>query len=82
MPQNRRTFLHSLAGVAGVLVTRDAPAVTRAVRPRARRLGLQFYTVRAELQRDFPGTIARVAERVMGKDVDYERAPSEDFAAQ
>jgi sugar phosphate isomerase/epimerase len=62
MSQDRRSFLRSLAGVAGALVARDASAMTSVGRAQGRPLGLQLYTVRDELQRDLPGTIARVAE--------------------
>jgi sugar phosphate isomerase/epimerase len=61
MPQNRRSFLGSLAAAAGALVTRDAAAVTAPAR-QFEPAGVQLYTVRSEMERDLPGTLARVAE--------------------
>lgn len=67
---NRRTFLKNLAGmsVGGTLLTAcaanqsaaGAGALLRA--PLSQRIGLQLYTVRDQLQQDFEGTIARVAQ--------------------
>src|SRR5215207_6201230 len=80
MSQDRRSFLRSLAGVAGALVASDASAVTRAVRTQVEPPGLQLYTVRGELQRDLPGTLARVAEigyRELEFAGYYDRSPAE-----
>ncbi len=60
MAVNRRTFLGGLA--AGAVA---APAVVRAAMQtggrRIEKIGLQLYTVRDEMQKDFEGTIAKVA---------------------
>lgn len=55
--QKRRQLIQALlaAGLAGV----HGAAVSRA--PRIARPGLQLYTVRTELARDFGGTLARIA---------------------
>lgn len=61
MPRNRRTFLATL-GLAA-LGTASGWRVARAnaaPRPLAR-IGLQLYTVRGEMERDLPGTLARAA---------------------
>lgn len=55
MAVNRRAFVKQLAGLGGLLVT---PNTQRAA---ARRLGLQVYTVRDRLAKDFEGTLAAVA---------------------
>jgi sugar phosphate isomerase/epimerase len=72
MSQNRRSFLRSLAGMAGAIAAGDASACARQRRPQvlagavaatiADSLGVQLYTVREEMQRDMPSTLARVAE--------------------
>jgi sugar phosphate isomerase/epimerase len=62
MSQNRRSFLRSLAGVAGALAASDACAATRPRRAQADAVGVQLYTVRDAMQLDLPGTLARVAE--------------------
>jgi sugar phosphate isomerase/epimerase len=59
MPLNRRTFLGNLAAASGVLAwsrTASADLTTRALPA-----GVQLYTLRAEMQRDVPGTLAAVA---------------------
>jgi sugar phosphate isomerase/epimerase len=80
MAQNRRSFLCSLAGVAGALAARDAAAVTLPVRARAEPPGLQLYTVRGEMQRALPDTLARVAA-IGYRDVEFAgyfgRSPAE-----
>jgi sugar phosphate isomerase/epimerase len=59
MPVNRRDLLQLLGG-AGLSVV--APRVPLAAyRARLDKIGLQLYTVRRELERDFEGTLARVA---------------------
>jgi sugar phosphate isomerase/epimerase len=50
---NRRTFLGSLA--AATLAGRSAAAAS------IQQIGMQLYTVRAELEKDFEGTLAKVA---------------------
>ena len=52
-PIHRRTFLAGIGAVA--LAVRDAAAAS------IRRVGVQLYTVRAELEKDFDGTLAKVA---------------------
>lgn len=51
----RRSFLEQVA--ASTLI----PAVARAAEHRIERLGLQLYTVRTEMAKDFEGTLAKVA---------------------
>lgn len=51
----RRTFLGQVA------MSTVIPAVGRAAESRIERLGLQLYTVRAEMAKDFEGTLAKVA---------------------
>jgi sugar phosphate isomerase/epimerase len=62
---NRRSFLETLAalGAVGVLRGRGDDAYALATPPGARlkTIGLQLYTVRGEMARDFEGTLARVA---------------------
>ncbi|HYJ80167.1 MAG TPA: sugar phosphate isomerase/epimerase [Longimicrobiaceae bacterium] len=57
---HRRAFLSALAGAAAgaAALRRAAAAVAREGRP----IGVQLYTVRELLARDFEGTLARVAE--------------------
>jgi len=56
---NRRAALGALgAGMLGLAL----PGFPRARRDRLASVGLQLYTVRRELARDFDGTLARVAE--------------------
>jgi sugar phosphate isomerase/epimerase len=57
MTMDRRTFLASLAGVAATFPRRSARAAMVGCPP-----GVQLYTVRGALERDFQGTLARVAE--------------------
>lgn len=69
---NRRTFLGAMgaACVAGVRMSADS----------VDRIGMQLYTVRTELEKDFEGTIARVAG-IGFKEVEfagyYKRSPKE-----
>jgi sugar phosphate isomerase/epimerase len=51
----RRTFLGQVA------MSTLIPAVGRAAESRIERLGLQLYTVRTEMAKDFEGTLAKVA---------------------
>ncbi|MEX0893439.1 MAG: sugar phosphate isomerase/epimerase [Gemmatimonadota bacterium] len=68
---NRRGFLSTL-GVAALGCATHAPGVGAftARRPRLERIGLQLYTVRGELRRDFPGTLAEVA-RIGFREVEF-----------
>lgn len=60
MPRNRRSFLGTLFVAAGAVVIGAADRA--APRRRITAPGVQLYTLRGELQRDLPGTLARVAE--------------------
>src|SRR5574342_854205 len=53
---NRRAFLEGLSVAAMVGLSRTARAA------RLETIGLQLYTVRRDLEKDFEGTLARVAE--------------------
>jgi sugar phosphate isomerase/epimerase len=55
MTITRRTFLGQMA------MSTLIPAVGRAAEQRIQRLGLQLYTVRTEMAKDFEGTLAKVA---------------------
>jgi sugar phosphate isomerase/epimerase len=67
-PYDRRAFLATLAAAAAggaaatgapfLAAARDAVAATRPRRP----VGVQLYTVRSAMQKDVPGTLARVAK--------------------
>ena len=57
----RREFVHTLAG-AGLAVACSRAAQTTSTARKLDRVGLQLYTVRDVLEKDFEGTIARVAE--------------------
>jgi len=60
----RRSFLATL-GAFGVAVCRPqgaASVLEKASRRRLDRIGIQLYSVRTEMERDFPGTLARLAE--------------------
>ena len=60
---NRRRFLtRALQSTAGVLCLAQADLTASGLRPgRLSRIGMQLYTVRRELEKDFEGTLARVA---------------------
>jgi sugar phosphate isomerase/epimerase len=63
----RRTFLATVGAFAGVAACRQSGAgqtgaSSAASRRRLERIGIQLYTVRGEMQRDLPGTLARLAE--------------------
>src|SRR2546428_425787 len=62
MPTDRRAFLHTL-GAAALAAGLDRARVGPLPRPAATldRIGLQLYTVRGALERDFEGTLDRVA---------------------
>ncbi len=55
---NRRHFLHVSAGAT---IGATLPRCASAPRRRLDRIGLQLYTVRHDMARDFEGTLARVA---------------------
>ena len=55
MTMNRRTFLGQMA------MSTLIPVVGRAADQKIQRLGLQLYTVRTEMEKDFEGTLAKVA---------------------
>src|SRR2546426_4928988 len=61
-PTDRRAFLHSL-GTAALAAGLDRAGVGLLPQPAATldRIGLQLYTVRGALERDFEGTLDRVA---------------------
>jgi sugar phosphate isomerase/epimerase len=57
--KNRRQFLrHATAGLAGIVALRPAPLRAN---PLGLPIGLELYTVRNELEKDFAGTMKRVA---------------------
>src|SRR5690349_8510038 len=56
MAMTRRTFLGHMAASPFI-----AGAVTGAAEHRIERLGVQLYTVRTEMAKDFEGTLAKVA---------------------
>ncbi|HKQ50790.1 MAG TPA: sugar phosphate isomerase/epimerase [Pyrinomonadaceae bacterium] len=58
---NRRLFLRtaSLAAAGGLCLAKSNPAYTRR---KLTRIGMQLYMVRRELEKDFEGTLKRVAE--------------------
>jgi sugar phosphate isomerase/epimerase len=61
--QNRRTFLATLGAAAlGGTALGCVARASAAPRRTLSRIGLQLYTLRAEMGRDLPGTLARVAE--------------------
>ncbi len=83
---NRRLFLNRLSqGAVGALcLTRPALPASAPGRNRLKTVGMQLYTVRRELEKDFEGTLARVAG--LGyREVEFagyfDRAPKEVAAA-
>ena len=59
---DRRKFLTTIGGAALVLAgSRRLPALVSESR-KLKRVGLQLYTVRDAMQKDVPGTLARVAQ--------------------
>jgi sugar phosphate isomerase/epimerase len=60
---NRRLFLnHAFAGALGGLsLTKSNLMASVAMKRKLSRIGLQLYTVRRELEKDFEGTLAKVA---------------------
>jgi sugar phosphate isomerase/epimerase len=59
MPLNRRSFLGQLG--AGAVATAAASPGLFAQQRRIERLGMQLYTVRDAMEKDFEGTLAKVA---------------------
>lgn len=62
-PMNRRLFLnHAFAGaLGGLCLTKSNPIAPVAKKRKLSKIGLQLYTVRKELERDFEGTLSKVA---------------------
>ena len=60
---NRRVFLnHAFAGaLGGLCLTKSNVMASIATRRKLSKIGLQLYTVRRELEKDFEGTLAKVA---------------------
>jgi sugar phosphate isomerase/epimerase len=64
---SRRSFLATAGAFAGIAACRRAAlglplsAANRTAPRRLERIGIQLYTVRREMQRDMPGTIAAIA---------------------
>jgi hypothetical protein len=60
---NRRLFLnHAFAGgLGGLCLTKSNMMVSIAQTRKLSKIGLQLYTVRREMEKDFEGTLARVA---------------------
>jgi sugar phosphate isomerase/epimerase len=61
MDHTRRTFLATLGSAALSLAASCRVGRALASTRRLQRIGLQLYTVRTEMERDLPGTLARVA---------------------
>lgn len=60
---DRRKFLTTLGGAALVLAgSKRLPALVGGESRKLKRVGLQLYTVRDAMQKDVPGTLARVAQ--------------------
>lgn len=60
---NRRTFLESFAALGAVSVLPGGARIARTVEPAPslKNIGIQLYSVRSEMARDFEGTLARLA---------------------
>jgi sugar phosphate isomerase/epimerase len=65
----RRDFLATVGSLAAVTACRQSGSAqqaqqtsAQATRRRFERIGIQLYSVRTEMQRDMPGTLARLAE--------------------
>src|SRR5882672_54832 len=69
IPMNRRLFLnHAFAGALGGLCLTKSNVIASIARPRKlSKIGLQLYTVRRELEKDFEGTLAKVAALGFGE---------------
>jgi len=63
MIMNRRVFLnHAFAGAwGGLCLTKSNVMASIATRRKLSKIGLQLYTVRRELEKDFEGTLAKAA---------------------
>src|SRR3954465_4448438 len=59
---NRRLFLnHLLYGTAGLALTKSKMRASSHTKRKLSSIGMQLYMVRRELEKDFAGTLARVA---------------------
>ncbi|HJU55571.1 MAG TPA: sugar phosphate isomerase/epimerase [Pyrinomonadaceae bacterium] len=59
---NRRLFLNTVShAAAGLCLAKLSPAASAAVKKKLARIGMQLYMVRRELEKDFEGTLKRVA---------------------
>jgi sugar phosphate isomerase/epimerase len=54
---DRRTFIQTSIGAVGAAVLAPRPATAASIK----KVGMQLYTVRGELEKDFDGTLAKVA---------------------
>jgi sugar phosphate isomerase/epimerase len=62
---NRRSFLATVSAAAVAACRKSGPAQQAAMQAADRRLdrvGIQLYSVRTEMQRDMPGTLARLSQ--------------------
>jgi sugar phosphate isomerase/epimerase len=59
--QDRRTFLATLGAAAATLAA-SKPGALLARRRHLKRVGLQLYTLRNQMEKDMPGTLERVAQ--------------------
>jgi sugar phosphate isomerase/epimerase len=60
---NRRLFLRTTSqAAAGLCLARLSPAASAFARRKLTRIGMQLYMVRRQLEKDFEGTLKRVAE--------------------
>ncbi len=62
MAANRREFLAQVAATAAAVVAVPRAGRLRAQSGRVERVGMQLYTVRDLMAKDFEGTLARIAE--------------------
>jgi sugar phosphate isomerase/epimerase len=80
----RRTFLATVGALATAAACRKSgpaqQAASQTTRRRLDRIGIQLYSVRTEMQRDMPGTLARLAQ-IGYKEVEFagyfRRTPAE-----
>ena len=77
---DRRTFIETSIGAMGAAVLAARPAMAASIK----KVGMQLYTVRTELEKDFDGTLAKVAA-IGYKEVEFAgyfgRTPQEVKAA-
>jgi len=64
---DRRRFIQTAAGAALAAVASPVPLTAHRSRRRLSKIGLQLYTVRHEMEKDFEGTIAKVAATGYGE---------------